>query len=75
MKRPIEKYGWEESKEKLTGYEWNYERIKGGGLFIHRELLSFDTKGNIYLRTDRDMLFEELQAIYETAKQIKEKYE
>lgn len=70
MKRPIEKYGWEYNGSNKTLETEVFKRsahvmniYKDGSIHINNSNLSF----NVFE-------FEELQAIYETAKQIKEEY-
>ncbi len=65
MERPIEKYGW---------YRYindRYERFESGAggiitFYKHSDTIEFDDFD------EQDLSFEELQAVYETAKQIKE---
>ena len=66
MQRPIEKFGWE-----YIGEE------DGKWIFIRKDSvfdeLAFDFQGNIFIVLYKhNIIFEELQAIYETAKQIME---
>ena len=64
MQRPIEKYGW---------YRYindRYEKFDSGGggtitFYKYSDTIEFDDFDN------QELSFEELQAIYETAKQIK----
>ena len=68
MERPIEKYGW---------YKYindRYERFESGAggiitIYKYSNVIEFDDFD------EQDLSLEELQAIYETAKQIKEEYE
>ena len=65
MERPIEKYGWH--KYINDRYE-RFESGAGGIITIYKysNVIEFDDFD------EQDLSFEELQAIYETAKQIKE---
>lgn len=66
MKRPIEKYGWVKLNYQIYGKNGKMARIEFDDL--HR---SGDTYISMAEFTTK-LSLEELQAIYETAKQIKE---
>ena len=69
MKRPIEKYGWKHTGTIPTIKSECFENSLGHEIRI-------DDKGEIlFLNEEAGFDFEVLQAIYETAKQIKEEYE
>lgn len=65
MQRPIEKYEWKQRKSSKEIFIYDKERTNKLLIFIPQ-------KDTILLDSFLELSFEELQAIYETAKQIKE---
>lgn len=72
--RPIEKYGWKKLpiKEEISIVFYKGETFFSSNCFVAIHLNKNGTIRGIYIRNNEEISFEELQAIYETAKEIKE---